>query len=91
MIRSQDRYVLTKLSVIFILHLKYINQNSRASENKLLLSSCIIRKDNMVRITLSAAFILKSGPEISHLCIFLSIIALERLVGNWVPYNVWNT
>lgn len=45
----------------------------------------------MERITLSAALILPSGPEICHLCIFLSIVALEWLISGWVPDNVWNT
>ena len=45
----------------------------------------------MERITLSTAFVLPSGPETSHLCMFLSIIALEGLIGGRVPDNVRNT
>jgi len=42
-------------------------------------------------IALRAAFVFPSSPELSHLRIFLSSVALQCLIGRWVPDNVRNT
>mmetsp|Transcript_13227 Transcript_13227/g.16095 ORF Transcript_13227/g.16095 Transcript_13227/m.16095 type:complete len:262 (+) Transcript_13227:1335-2120(+) len=76
---------------ILVLHLENINQNSRSSESKLLLSSCSIRKDYVECITLSTALVHQSGPELCHLRIFLSTVALQWIQGLRVPDNVRKT
>jgi len=79
------------VTTIFVLHLENINQNSSTSDNKLLLRSCIIRKHYVERITLGAAFVLQSGPELCHLRIFFPIISFYWLKCFGVPDNVRNT
>lgn len=80
----------TTVVIIILLSIDYIDENGGSNEGKLVFRGGVIRKDNMIGITLSAAFILPSREKLADLGILPPDIALDGFEGIGITHDEGN-